>query len=546
MKKNFILALSCAILPILSACTFPLPTNSSLTKSSSAIPVTESSSLESSTISSTSSSSSQNNNGYRKVVPNQNVKLTDLASNTPSIGTQPVLVIPIVFTDATFTDGELQDIKTLTSGEAKDTKYWESLKSFYQKSSYGKLNLTFTYSDPVSLGMDAETFYDTYTKTTDQQEYAAGAAYALKKGVAAYQKNGGDTKTFDTDHDGFIDSVIMIYAQNDTPSYDEYTFYWAYRYWDYWNSSCTKLSDSITGNKDKPVGFSYFWASLSFFYEYVGGRNNRSKIDAHTLIHEFGHMLGADDYYNTDENDGSSTQSSNEPSGCKNMMAMNVLDHDIFNKLQYSWVEPYYVTDSCEITIRPSESTGDCILLSDLNGWNETAFDEYVILELFTPTGLNELDSKNVYPQMSGAWSSTGYSLSGIRMWHVDNRLAKADDQGEVKGWYSDAEVKAGDFGDTYRPVIAVSNSLQNDADIIQGKNFNALSLISSQGKTFTYERPATDKDLFHAGNRFSLSQSKYRKYFANASHLNNGNPFPWTIEVVSCDSNSATLRFTK
>ena len=550
MKKHVLIPFCSALLLSLSACSF---FNSSSSRASS-LSEERTSSTDTSNSNDTDASSTGDNStssvstdAYHKVTPNVNTKLTDIADNTPSTGTQPILVFPITFTGTTFTDSELQDIKTLTSGTAEDTHYWESLKSFYQKSSYGQLNLTFTYSDPISLGMSAETFYSTYTKTEDQQDYAAGAAYALKKAVTTYQKNGGDTKPFDTNHDGFIDSVIMIYAQDASPSYDEHMFYWAYRYYDYWNSSCTALSDTIEGNIDKPVGFSYFWASLSFFYQYVGGRSGHgNKIDAHTLIHEFGHMLGADDYYNVDANDSSSTGPSDEPSGCKNMMAFNVMDHDIFNKLQYSWVEPYYVTDNCEITIRPSESTGDCIVLSDLNGWNETAFDEYVIIELYTPTGLNEQDSTTVYPQMSGVWSSSGISRSGIRMWHVDNRLAKADSSGNVTSWYTDAEVKAGNFGDQYYPVIAVSNSESYDNGPAEGKGFNALSLISSLGTKFTSYRPVTNLDLFHTGDHFSLSQSKYQKYFANTSHFNNGNDFPWTIEVVSCDDESATLRFSK
>ncbi len=557
MKRKQISILALGNLLLLSSCiNKPLAPSSSENQSVSESETSSTSSEESSSASSSSateessSSSKQSSasskddeewdtnysedNVAKNFEANKNVSLTDIYWNTPSVGTQPILVLPITFTDKTFTTSEINEIKILTQGEASETKYWESLKSYYNKSSYGKLNLEFTYGDPVSMEMTAKKFYQTYGEM--------GSSVALKKAVKAFKSKNGDSSTqqFDLDRDGYIDSVIMIYAQEEAPSYDQdLDLFWAYRYWDFYdeNGDMAYPTESISS----PVGFSYFWSSLNFFYEATGTRKNHTGIDAHTLIHEFGHMLGADDYYNSDENP------SNEPSGAKLMMSNNVLDHDAFNKFQFNWVKPTYVSGSAEVTIHSFESTGEFILLSDKNGWNETAFDEYVLIELFTPTGLNELDSKTPY----SSYKSTGYNAPGVRMWHVDNRLAKANLSGETYAYYSDNEVKNGNLEtDSYHPEVACANGKERDTEVAQNKNFDSLTFISSKGSTFSSGNFSMDKDLFHEGDVFSLCDStvssKYSKYFANSTHLNNGNELPFKVEISSLSSTEATIKITE
>lgn len=580
MKKQLLFALSFGSLITLASCDIFTPNSSSVENSSSNVDSstdsttssdssvsidsttsesTNTSSSESSSSSTSSSSSSSKSDGEWNTnysddnvdfnyVANKNISLNDIDYNTYSTGTQPVLVLPITFTDKKFTSSELQEIKTLCGGTAKQTNYWESLGSFYEKSSYGKLKLEFTYSDPVDMGVKARSFYNSYGKDEDDSSTGKPAAVAMKKAIKAYKAaNGNDsTKKFDTDGDGYIDSVIMIYAETYSPDYDDTSTYWAYRFWDTYDDNYTYTGEYPDANENSPVGCSYFWASLDFFYEGTGTRANHTGIDAHTLIHEFGHMLGADDYYNSDDNP------TKEVTGGKIMMAYNVLDHDAFNKLQYNWVTPHYVHGSAEVTISSFEETGDCIVIADPNGWNGTAFDEYVIIELFTPTGLNQLDSETLYPGRN-TMGETGYSKSGVRMWHVDNRLAKVTYKGNRTSYsyFSDSDVTKGNVnGNNYYPVVACSNGSERDTDVCKGKGFDALTLISSQGTSFTTSTYSTDKDLFHEGDEFSLIDSKvskkYSKYFADSTKLNNGNQLNYKVEVTSLSDSEATIRITE
>ena len=482
-------------------------------------------------------------NVTKDYVVNENTDITDVDICTPSIGTQNVLVLPIEFSDNKFTSDEIKDIKTLTNGTPEETNYWESLSSYYSKSSYGKLDLEFTYADPYNVGVTAQKFYSTATNNTDRTNYVYGSAKAMRDAIASFKSKNGDdaTKKFDADSDGYIDTVIMIYSESQCPSYDEDgDLYWAFRYYDLWNEDMTESNVIPEGNEESPVGFSYFWASMDFAYSAV---EQGEGVDAHTLIHEFGHILGADDYYNTTAN--STGKTGYEPTGGNIMMAYNILDHDAFNKLQYSWVTPSYVTGSCEVTISSFEKSGDCILIADEDGWNGTAFDEYILLELYTPTGLNELDSKDYYD----GTVAKGQDEPGIRMWHVDNRLYKYDSDGYEDGWASDEEIRTGNYGNDYL-TLAISNGSTNYYSEVKNKDYNALTLISPKGTKYTSKSLSTNEDLFHKGDKFSLIDdslaSLYAPYFGGESNFDNGNDFDYEIEVTSLSSESATVRFTK
>ncbi len=480
-------------------------------------------------------------NVTKDYVVNENTDITDIDICTPSIGTQNVLVLPIEFSDKQFTSSEIEDIKTLTSGAPEDTNYWESLASYYNKSSYGKLDLRFTYADPYNVGVTAEKFYKTSTSTSDRESYVYGSAKAMRDAIASYKSKNGDdaAKKFDADGDGYIDTVIMIYSETQCPDYDQSgDLYWAFRYYDLWNDDLTEADASLEGDVDSPVGFSYFWASIDFSYSAV---EKGEGVDAHTLIHEFGHLLGADDYYNTTTD--SSYTIGYEPTGGNIMMAYNILDQDAFNKLQYSWVTPNYVTGSCDVTISSFEKTGDCILVADEDGWNGTAFDEYILLELYTPTGLNELDSKDYYDNTY----AKGQTEPGIRMWHVDNRLYKY--KNNLTSWASDEEIRTGNYGD-FSLALAINNSATNYYSDVKKKEYNALTLISPKGTRYTSKTLSTNEDLFHAGDKFSLLDDSlddlYAPYFGGETNFDNGSDFNYEIEVTALSNESATVRFTK
>lgn len=475
----------------------------------------------------------------------------------PTKGDVHILVVPVEFSDYPFAQSTLDDIRVLTSGTPKETNYWESLASFYQKSSYGQLNFSFTIMDKVNVG-STSSFAN---KSTD--DYYLAPTYAMSQAIEEFKSKNGDnsTRQFDSDQDGYIDAVIMIYSSPDytkdeaLKKYD--TLFWAYCYADYRDP---RPKPSV----NSPVGYRFFWASYDFFYTGTGTPKNHTGVDAHTLIHETGHLFGSDDYYNVIQ----SRTDNDEPSGGLMMMGWNVGDHDMFSKLCYGWVKPFIPTESCQITLRPSESSGDCILLAD--SWNGTAFDEYIIIDYVTPTGLNKLDAETVYPEYKGKIDETFFREPGIRVFHVDARFAYGIGYVDQKyfsatDFLTDEEIMTFDKntfdkrvrykGQEYYATLApaISNSKGIDSSIVQGKGYELIQMIQRSGLfTLTDGDTATSSDLFKKGDTFTMK--KYSRFFQNQTGsllnstglFNNGAKLPFSFTVEDMGSNGAIISIEK
>ena len=480
---------------------------------------------------------------YRPGSINVGSDFTTFQDTCPTTGNIDILVLPIEFTDYPFSSRDIEDIKTLTGGTAEDTNYWESLGSFYEKSSYGNLKFSFTYAEKYSLGRTASQYY------RDRNGLQDWSTYAIKSAVNSYKSKNGSSSTqkFDSNGDGNIDAVIALYSAPYTAT--EYPAinsidpngdcFWAFQYYAYEDP-----------NRSSPTVNCYFWSSLYYFYEATGNHASHTGIDAHTLIHEMGHVLGADDYYNA-ENKNSKMD---EPSGCKMMMSHNILDHDIFTKLAYGWTTPYVPTDSCEITLNPTTISGDCILLAD--SWNGTAFDEYVVLEFYTPTHLNYLDSHNLYPGRGYNSDWYGYTIPGIRAFHIDARLVQ-DTYRQTGGewtynsgrYLSDTEVTNGVdnvyLGNNSLVRVGTSNTYSYRSDTTKASGFNLIQMLSPRKSQFSFDNPAVNADLFKAGQSFTLDSS-YHAYFPNGTKFNNGNALPFSFSVVSISDTEAKIAITK
>ncbi len=470
--------------------------------------------------SSSSSSSESTGTGYYK--PEAfTTNLLDMKSeigyvNLPSTGNQKMLVIPVNFTDYGCSNlprgcsTTLSDIEDTFFGEPSDTG-WQSVASYYSASSYGNLTLTGTVTpwftvDKTRNQLDALTGYNDATY------------YVLRKAVEWYKTYSGSQLTqFDQNNDGYLDAVWLVYATDYDTTGD--SIYWAYTYWDY----------EVTGNLNSPVANVYAWASYNFMWE--GGYTSGStpKVDAHTYIHETGHVLGLDDYYSYTEGDWGAA-------GAVDMMDYNVVDHNAYSKMALGWTKPY-VTDgsasSFEITLNSFASTGDCLILK--NNWNGSPLDEYLLIEFYTPTGLNELDSQEGgYPGNN----LQGFSIPGIKIYHIDSRMGKFD-----------ASYNFVSFTDTiinnmsYYTDLATSNSSEYSS---ANEDFKLIHLIDAD-KTVDYKSTswyANDDSLFFAGKTFS--PSAYANFFYNPGRFNDGSAIGYSMYVSSINETSATLTINK
>ena len=196
-------------------------------------------------------------NGYRE--SSGNIGL-------PTTGEVKLLVIPVTFTD--YRCGNLcatrkEQIRKTFFGNANETS-WESVKSYYEKSSYGNLTLTGVVTDWFDSSWST-TQFASLTTTEGQYPDAFDPTWAMLDAAIAWYKSysGSDLTEYDTDFDGFIDSVYLVYnnpnATNAVYSAAGEDVFWAYTYWHYNNYGNQNLSS--------PVGMTLVWSSFDFMFE---------------------------------------------------------------------------------------------------------------------------------------------------------------------------------------------------------------------------------------------------------------------------------------
>ena len=319
-----------------------------------------------------------------------------------SIGNQKILVIPVViqeYLDAA-TNETLDMINEVMFGDPNDNKlYWESLSSFYYKSSYGKLSISGEVTNFMDNNYNLATFKTPNNNDDDalQTLFDDFDYFLTSEGI--------DPNEYDSDDDGYVDMVFFIYCGEHSTRYNHLDDnYWAY---------CTSADKEP--NHETPTLNNYIWASYDFMFE-SPAYNITKKLDAHTYIHEYGHAMGLDDYYNSS----SDNYEDKDAVGSNIMMSANICDHDAYSKFSLGWINPYVVTGDTSITINPITTSGDAIVLP-IGDFEDNAFSQYIIFEYYTPDGLNQKDVLTLYG------GTSGISGSGIKAYYIDSRLFYSD-----------------------------------------------------------------------------------------------------------------------
>ena len=446
---------------------------------------------------------------------------TDMA---PSLGEANFLVIPVWLTDSSryiassYRNNVLSDIRASFFGTPSETG-WHSVKSFYETESYGALTIGGTVSSWYECGLSTA-----YVATMSGE-----ATAELFETAANWYFASNPTKKridFDGDGNGFIDGVILVYGAPDYVelSRNSYDNLWAY---------CSWLQDPDKRDVANPGVNAGIWASYDFMYSkstsrertgtftaYGHGDTRHCKIDAHTYIHESGHLFGLDDYYDYGSN-------SYAPAAGFSMQDHNVGGHDPYSALALGWVKPYIPTKTSSLTLHPFQDTHELILLTPQ--WNEfdSPFDEYLLLELYTPTGLNEFDSR--YAPLGDC---RGPMITGIRVWHVDARLAVCNDVKDNEPVLSLKDLTCDPTVDCMFGVThAFTNSVNSPDYSGLNDDYPLLKLIrNSTTEGLHTTELLKGSDLFQNGSSFAMST--FSKQFANRTTLNNGKVLGWSFSV--------------
>lgn len=475
-------------------------------------------------------------------------------SDTPTIGDARILVIPIEFRDFPAEDmlkgaeGAREDLRKAYFGESEETG-WESLKSYYHKSSYGKLNISgsvaewYRPTDDYGNWYSAEEFVNN-TSPNDQtgvSRYILGQlAIDIHVGLwesfvdddgNPYQSRRHFLQDYDADGDGFVDAVQMIYSA--PINYMGSDLFWAFR----------SQGSARHPNTAAPEFSAYVWMGYDFLYEHGyyddNGKyhdwtaqeiaNGTAKIDTHTIIHETGHCLGADDYYTYDKTDWGSL-------GATDMMDHNIGDHNAYTKGIYGWGDATVVTNEGEVTVKSFTDTGQMILVpayQEDGKVRNTFIDNYLLIEYYKPTGLNEMDANYAftgrYPKMPNE--------AGLRVYHVDARLGLFT-YNRTKGQW-----------DFIRYVSQISQTDDDSYIGIANSNTKSRSAVPSNRLIHALEVSGQNTlksgiTKYNSSMMWQLDDTFGYDTFVDFT-LNSGDKLGYKFEVTAMNEEEVTLNFT-
>lgn len=426
----------------------------------------------------------------------------------PSTGAYSLLVIPVQFSDKPISDEQMDRLGKAFNGTSEDTG-WESVNSYYKKSSYGKLDMTFDVQKPFVTDKNYK-YYEDYSGkiTVDGETITKTGDILLLELALAYYAQSLDLTKYDTDNDGIIDAVYLIYSAPVT--YDSEanadSIYWAY---------VTTYPTETQKYDGLEVGY-YLFAGFDFMDEHTGNSNDTYlgqdgytpykglKIMAETYIHETGHLLGLDDYYDYEDAKGSG-----EGLGGADMMDYNVGDHNAYSKLILGWVDPTVITTTQTVTINAFESSGQFLMV--LLDYDGTYFSEYLLIDLYANTGLNFLGASQQNSLLYYDLTTKVGAEYGVRIYHISSSIKTP-------------------YNDDYGSFTDNNNSVSDTA---------LIKLVEADGekKFASTEGYAESTDLWMAGDSLLSAFSNYAR--------NDNKKVNFDIRINSVSKTSATITIT-
>ncbi|HBB05764.1 MAG TPA: hypothetical protein DCZ41_04195 [Firmicutes bacterium] len=447
---------------------------------------------------------------------------------TPSIGEVPLLVVPVVlngFESAATPENHLKIEKAFFSKTGSETDSpVGSLSSYYYYSSFHKLRFVgevTPYFNPTKEGYMGYSNPRSFSLNTP----ASLAMDALKWAKETLQM---DLDSYDSDNDGFIDGLWLIYIediQNELTG--NYTAFWPF----------TTAGNEIPGTKSNPSLNVFSWAGSSHLYGSKASQEHLSDYgyDTNVLCHETGHLLGLTDYYSYEPT--TSLDSWYSPLGGYDMMDLDFGDHNPYSKMLLGWIKPYVVLGDCEIEIESCQKENSFFLLpydgktyekDEFGRIRINPFDEYLLLDYDT--------YENLYKEtITGRGRTLSFPKEkGGRLYHVDARVV-SESKGGSLSLLENPDSLLNERGSYFRAISNTQSGSRAESAYqiphLQDR-FDEIRLISSDKTPMNGLKDFTSDVLFGAGKSFSLEE--YSDQFVNAS-FDSKNEFSLQFSIISC-----------
>ncbi len=290
----------------------------------------------------------------------------EFATNAfPTTGSRKLVCILMGFKDKSFTKSKsafqsLFNQVNYTAGGATG-----SVKDYYKENSHGQLDLSVTVAGPYTAANNMS-YYGAQSGNSKDANPRALVTEAVK--LADKDVNYAD---FDNDGDDYVDGVYVIYAGYGQEAGASSNAIWAHA----WSIRTVTLD----GKKIRRYSCS---AELR-------GNSGSNITRIGVICHEFGHVLGAPDYYDTDGNTGGKYSGTGRwdmmASGSWNNGGATPAHHNVYTKTKiYNWAAATELKTAQTITIEDvvKNNTGFYQINTKTSG-------EYFLIENRQKTGFD-------------------------------------------------------------------------------------------------------------------------------------------------------------
>jgi M6 family metalloprotease-like protein len=297
---------------------------------------------------------------------------TSQAGNYPSTGKRKILMLLIQFPGlkSKYPDSSFNNMMNL-----QGYKGTGSFNNYYFQNSYTKLNMEVD----VFGWYTADTSYLHY----GNQNTDAAARQLVVEAVNAAHTAGVDFSKYDNDGDSIVDGIMVVHSGYGAEEGGRTQYIWSHH--------------SYLGNKS--VTYNNVKIDRYTIQPEVRGRVQRM-AGIGVFCHEFGHMLGLPDMYDT--------KGSSEGDGEYELMAGGAwLNKEktpsslsAFSKIWLGWVNPKIITDSGKYLLKAAAADSTIYkTLTPVQG-------EYYLLENRQPNGYD-----------------AALPAKGLAIWHVDEKI---------------------------------------------------------------------------------------------------------------------------
>ena len=384
-----------------------------------------------------------------------------IAGSYPLTGSPKSLVILVNFADLKFkyTLADFQAMLT-ESGYSKNNGVG-SARDYFIACSDSIFSPQFDCYGPVTLSQKYP-YYDSHTS----QMIVEACNLVANQGV--------DLTQYDTDNDGRLDNVFVYYAGHNEAEGASSQTIWPHR-------SIVTTGDRV---QNKLI---YDYACTS---ELRGSAGN-AMCGIGTFCHEFGHVLGLPDYYNT-KNSQEYTVGSWDImcSGSYNGSGKTPPSYTAGERFQLGWIKPVQLKEAGAYTLEPLETTGQAYLIAKTDhnlSWENANPNEYWLLENRQNLGWDR--------------HSTSLPGTGMLIFHITYNAAAwgqnepnnsyplrydIEEAGGVKGYSATSDPFPGSYNvSTFTPILHSGELIEQPLTGIAKDGDNIIFSYKSKGFMF-------------------------------------------------------------